>query len=352
MNLSLLLTNNPARQHKPGRKAAFPGQPSGERGFSIVEMMISITIGLVIVVALVGVLVSNSRTSKTNDRTSELKENGRYALDNIKRELRHAGYRGYTPKAPESGGWVIPAITNECNATGVTSDGSFIKNVRQAVWGAENGNPFPGNCIPSANYNTASNSDVLVIRHADVTPTLAASAAVLGSTLFLHSTYTGESLLQGSAVPATDITGAENAIWHVYVYYIGYDTNDHSVPALHRVTLSGTDMLDEMIVSGIEKLKLEYGIANAAAGTTQYYTASDLGGSTDYSATGVTAWDNVTSVRIWLLARNASAEAGYTNTSVYEMGSLNVANGNAYTVNDSFRRQLFSSVVQLRNFRD
>ena len=318
-------------------------------GFSLVEMMISITIGLLIVVALVGVLASNARNSKTNDRTSELKENGRYALDNIKRELRHAGYRGYTPRAPESGGWVMPTITNECNITGISSDGSFIKNVRQAVWGMENGNPFSGNCIPSANYNSASNSDVLVIRHADVTPTLAASAAVLGSTLFLHSSYTGESLLQGSAVPAIDLIGTENAIWHVYVYYIGYDLNDPSVPALHRVTLSGTTMVDEMIVSGIEQLKLEYGVANATAGTTQYYTASNLGSSTDYRATGVTAWDNVTSVRVWLLARNAKVEPGYSNTSTFEMGG--VANGNAYTVNDSFRRQLFSTVVQLRNFR-
>ena len=61
-----------------------------ERGFSLVEMMVSITIGLMIIAALTGVLASNSRSSKTNDRTAELQSNGRYALDHLKRELRHA----------------------------------------------------------------------------------------------------------------------------------------------------------------------------------------------------------------------------------------------------------------------
>jgi type IV pilus assembly protein PilW len=316
---------------------------SRARGFSLVEMMISITIGLVIIAALVGVLSGNTRSSKTNDRTSELKDNGRYALDHLKRELRHAGYRGYTPRAPESGGWITPMITNECGIAG-----SFVKNIRQAVWGADNNNPFSGNCIPAARYNVA--SDVLVIRHADGTPTPAAN--VIPSTIYLRSSYAGESVLQGIAVPASDMIGTENAILHVDVYYIGYDDKDATVPALRRVTLVGTAMLDEMVVSGIEQLQLEFGIADA--GTTRYFAAGNIpnSNSNSHSATGATGWDNVTSVRLWLLARNARAEPGYTNTSAYEMANMNNINGNAYTVNDSFRRQLFSAVVQLRNFRN
>lgn len=84
-----------------GKAAAKPrppvlGSQSCQRGFSLVEMMISITIGMMIVAALVGVLASNSRSAKANDRTAELQSNGRYALDHLTRELRAAGYRGYT----------------------------------------------------------------------------------------------------------------------------------------------------------------------------------------------------------------------------------------------------------------
>ena len=50
-------------------------------------------------------------------------------------------------------------------------------------------------------------------------------------------------------------------------------------------------------------------------------------------------------VRIWLLARNATPEPGYVPLPVAAMGSQP-----GFTPpNDGFRRQLFTTVVQLRN---
>jgi hypothetical protein len=49
-------------------------------------------------------------------------------------------------------------------------------------------------------------------------------------------------------------------------------------------------------------------------------------------------------MRIWLLARSATAEPGYVNTNSYLMGDQG-----AFVPGDGFRRQLFSTVVQLRN---
>ena len=45
----------------------------------------------------------------------------------------------------------------------------------------------------------------------------------------------------------------------------------------------------------------------------------------------------------YVMARSAKAEPGYGNTNSYVMGDQ------TYTVNDGFRRQLFTMVVQLRN---
>lgn len=311
-------------------------------GFSLIEMMISITIGLMVVAALAGVLTSNSRSSKTNERTAELQSNGRYALDHFKRELRHAGYRGYTPKAPESGGWTTPAIANECGTAG-----SFVKNIRQAVWGDNGNNPFSGDCISGVSAPaTYRQGDVLVLRRAAGTPTLAASAVAgtpLANTIFLRSSYDSVSVQQGSALPAAVTPGTENFALQVYVYYIGSDDNDATVPALRRVALAGNAMVDELVVSGIEQIQLEYGITDA--GSTRYFTANNISGS--HSATGATDWDKVSSVRIWLLARNAKAETGYSNTNTYSLSNLVYG-----PVNDSFRRQVFTTVVQLRNFRN
>jgi type IV pilus assembly protein PilW len=314
---------------------------SSAAGFSLIEMMISVAIGLVIIAGLVAVLLGSSGSSKSNDRTSELQSNGRYALSYLKRELRHAGYRGFTPKAPESAGWTTPTITNECGTAG-----NFVKNIRQAVWGANDSNPFSGNCLLTANalYNTTINSDVLVIRHADDTLTTSASAVANPTTLYINSSYSLLNLLQGSSAPAGTVSTG-NFAWHVDVYYIGFDDAPNAtLPALRRMTLNGAAMVDELVVSGIEEMQLEYGITNSD-GTTQYFNADSIAG--DHSATGATDWDKVSVVRLWLLARNSQAETGYTNTNSYRLSHLVYG-----PVNDSFRRQLFSTVVQLRNFRN
>lgn len=307
-----------------------------ECGFSLVEMMISITIGLAIVAALTGVLASNSRSSKTNERTAELQSNGRYALDHLKRELRHAGYRGYTWAEPTNPPTMPVAVTNppgsvtECGGAG----SGFVQNIRQGIWGANDSNPFSGDCLGSG-YSLG---DVLVTRRMASQP----ATTLVANTFYFQSTYSNGEIFQGSLVPAA-VTGTPIASFAVqeYVYYIGSDNNDATVPALRRVALqSDGSMVDEMVVSGIEHLQMQYGIATTDLNT-QYYDANAItGASTDANPND---WDNVHSVRIWLLARNAKAENGYANTNSYVMGDQ------TYTVNDSFRRQLFTTVVQLRN---
>lgn len=304
-----------------------------ERGFSIVEMMISITIGLMVVAALVGVLASNSRSSKTNERTSELQSNGRYALDHLKRELRHAGYIGYTWAVPNAPTTPI-AVANECLDGGAAN--TFVQNIRQGIWGANDSNPYSGNCLPTANRLRG---DVLVIRRVASAPT----TVPVANTMYFRSSYAMGEVFQGTTAPAS-VTGTPIASFalHEYVYYIGSDDNDANVPALRRIALqSNGSMADEMVVSGIEHLQVQYGRTTTDLNT-QYYDANGITGAS--TAAEKTDWEEVNSVRIWLLARNAKAETGYLNTTPYTMGDITYP-----AQNDSFRRQLFTAVVQLRN---
>lgn len=309
----------------------------GMAGFSIVEMMISITIGLMIVAALVGVLVSNSASTKTNDRTSELQSNGRFALDHLKRELHHAGYRGYTWAEPNTPTGVVP--TNECLDGGAA--GSFVTNIRQGLWGANDSNPYAANCL-STQYLRG---DVLIIRRVASAPATDCTTNPTGaSTVYFRSTYAAGEVFQGTTPPGVAGSPCADFAVQEYVYYIGRDDNDATVPALRRVALQPNgSMADEMVVSGIEHLQMQYGSATTDLNT-RYYNAGEApdltGASTD---TAVNGWDNINSVRVWLLARNSKKENGYSNTNSYVMGDQ------TYTVNDNFRRQLFTAVVQLRN---
>lgn len=315
-----------------------------ERGFSMIEMMVSITIGLIIIAALVGVLTSNSRSSKTNDRGAELQGNGRYALDHLKREIRHAGYKGYSWAESNTPTTTVTPITNEC-LPATAAAGAFLTNIRQGIWGANDSNPFVGSCL-AAGYLRG---DMLVIRHADNTPL---SGNTVNNSIYLRSSYavselfrgTGAAALAGAPVLAGSPTPQADFAVHEYVYYIGSDDNDATLPALRRRSLVGSAMVDEMVVSGIEHMQVQYGRLDTATNT-QYFDASGISGGVTDTPTTLTsyAWDDVNSVRIWLLARTNKVENGYSNTTSYAMGDQ------TYTVNDGFRRQLFTAVVQLRN---
>jgi type IV pilus assembly protein PilW len=300
-------------------------------GFSMIEMMISITIGLLILAALSGVLASNSRSTKANDRTSELQTNGRYALDHLKREIRQAKYRGYTWAEPNTPTTNI-AVSNECLDNSAAAD-AFVINIRQGIWGANDTNPFTANCLPAANRLRG---DILVVRRAASTLV----NTLVANTMYFRSSYAVGEVFQGTTL--VSITGTPIATFGLqeYVYYIGKDDTDTSIPALRRVSMQANAMVDEEVVGSIENMQLQYGRATTDLNT-QYYNASGITGyATD---SGQTQWDDVNSVRIWLLARNAIAEPGYSNTNSYSMGDV------TYTVNDHYRRQLFTAVVQLRN---
>lgn len=79
------------------------GIVSSERGFSLVELMVAMVIGL-IVVLVVGTLFMNSRqTYMAQDANSRLQENARYATELFGRQVRTAGYVGVN-FSPLSGG--------------------------------------------------------------------------------------------------------------------------------------------------------------------------------------------------------------------------------------------------------
>ena len=329
------------RMHQRGHMT---GRRAHQRGFTLIEMLISITIGLGILAGLVGVLASNSSNSRSNDRTSELMTNGRYALNSMKQELREAGFRGYTWAEPLAPG-ALGGITNEClEAVGQTA-GSFLGNIRQGVWGSNNANPFAATCIPGANY--AANSDVMVVRRLAATPTV----SLVANSLYFHTTYDRGQLFRGVAPPV--FTGAAplaSFAFQTFVYYIRPWTVDATenpqIPALVRLALvpgggGNPTMTSELVASGIERMQVQYGRLTTTPDTR--YLDDLPGASFSTDPTLATDWEEVNAVRIWLLARNTTTEPGYTNTTTYAMGDQ------SFTPNDGFRRQLFTTVVQLRN---
>ena len=69
-----------------------------QSGFSILELLISLMLGLVVIAGIVQLFVGNSQTYELVTAQSRLQENARYSFDFITESARDAGYYGCAPE--------------------------------------------------------------------------------------------------------------------------------------------------------------------------------------------------------------------------------------------------------------
>jgi type IV pilus assembly protein PilW len=62
-------------------------------GFTLIEMMISITIGMIVIASITGTFTAQTRQNNAEEQISQMHQNVRGALDMIGRDLMQAGYK-------------------------------------------------------------------------------------------------------------------------------------------------------------------------------------------------------------------------------------------------------------------
>ena len=315
------------------------------KGFSLIEMMIALTVGMLLIAALTAVVISGSRSSKSNERNSELQNNGRYAIDVLKRDIQHAGHHGLTG---------ADIISSSAAVTGDCASG-FALNLHQSIYGTNSSN-LSNTCITSYEPNT----DVIAVRYVSlnsvpatpgVAPTI--TAPLTANTYFFRSAYGVGAIYQGTAVPASlaqepqqDHT-VETHVYYIRPYTVSA-TESPLIPALCRVVLGKNGaMQDELVASGIDQLQIQYGVLNAN-GTLQYKNADAVDPAATGTTTTVTEWDRVRSVQLWLTARSSKAEEAAYVYPGNDMGDITA--GTSVSAGTShYRRQLYTTTVELRN---
>ncbi len=75
-----------------GRRPGFVGtSPRSQRGVSLVELLVGLTIGLLVIAAAIGTLVISRSASSTVSDASQLQQQGAYALRTMGMQMRQAG---------------------------------------------------------------------------------------------------------------------------------------------------------------------------------------------------------------------------------------------------------------------
>lgn len=349
-----------------------------ESGFSLAELMIAVTIGLLILAGLSGVFSTTSKSRGEVERANRQVENGRYAMQVLTEDLKLAGYFG---ELDPSGVSTVVAKPDAC----LTAVADLRSVMALHVQGYDNGDAAPS-CLPDVRSGT----DIIVIRRAStcIAGTSGCDTATAGRPYFqttlcyppdvpgasttpnpeLATPDTNDDFVIGTdpnalpmrrrACDPDDRAPVRRFITHIY-FIANNNTSGDGIPTLKRAELGGNEGSSAFtivpLVEGIENLQFEYGIDTDASGTPNggspnAYTAAPDSFNTCVGEACVDNWRSVVSVKVHLLARNTEKTPGYTDTKTYTLG-LNAigAEETLGPFNDGYKRHVYQSSVRLNN---
>lgn len=306
-----------------------------QAGLSLVELMIAITLGFVVLLALTTLFANNSRTRAEIERSGRQLENGRYAMQLLSADIRNAGYLGeyYNTSAPG-------ALPDPC----ATDASSLTTAATLHVQGYDNG--YGGlSCLSDVKSGT----DVIVVRRASscssANPQDSDCDAVVAGLPYLQSSgcSTDASSFRIDTSTSGNLTlkkiGCTNTAslrrFRTHIYYIANNNiGSDGIPTLWRAELGAGSFSRVPLVEGIENMQLQYGVDNNSDGIPDAYTTSPA---------SVSDWYNVMTVNISLLSRNETTSLGYTDNKTYTLAGTTVTPGGSY------RRHVYSATVSLVN---
>ncbi|MDP1557438.1 MAG: PilW family protein [Nitrosomonas sp.] len=323
-------------------------------GFSLIELMISITLGLLILVAVLALYLNLSRSNAELSKMNRQIENGRFTIQFLQQEIWHAGFWDtYVPPFPS----VTPPTTTPNPCVGFSTwDAAYIANLYAIpVQGYVAGTGLSAECAAIVK-NLQPDSDVLVVRHAATCVAGAANCESYDpSKLYLqtqacinHPKHVASAAnlpmlgTPGTVVYKKDCTTvADKRKLISSIFYIrNYSVNaGDGIPTLMRANMGGGDVIMQAarpVIEGIQSLKLEYGQDTDEDGSADVFS--------DCAACTATDWANVVAVRIHVLTRNLDATTGYVDKKTYVLGTTTLG-----PFNDGFMRHVYSSYVRLIN---
>lgn len=291
--------------------------PGRESGLSLVELMVSLTIGLILMVGVGYVYMGTRASFKQQDALARMQENARYVFEVLSNDLRMTGFAGSLCGLAES------EVDNKLDAGQWYGDvfGLPVKGYENASSSA------PG--VSATVYA----GDALHILHADSTSEYVVSADTAPGAVMTFdaganpangdvvATGCGNAKPRAAFAMNGKVNGLATTIMaksRIYplvanLYYIrlrdtGSAISSGNPPALYRKTGAGAT---EELVEGIEDMQIEYGVdtsspavcSNNDGGVDAYVKADDVE-STVPCASAAEDWKKVLSVRVKLTMRS------------------------------------------------
>lgn len=324
-----------------------------ESGFSLIELLISITIGLVIMAAAMSAYLGSSDAGKMAEVQSRMNEDAQAALSILSQQIRMAGNNPDQPNRVDNPNPTLSSVRNPVYGVTTLATGTFTTS-NFSVRGCD---------APFTNLSTAATTLDTLTCGAAGTSTLADSIAVSYEADPFNTPKTTAGLATdcfGSALPVitatlpTVVSGTTTNANVTYTvadnrFYIGTSANI-TAPSLY---CKGNSSVAQPLVENIENMQLTYGTVSTATTATTANIAGYLPASSFANATTVALpsdaerWAKVVSVRICIVVRSENPVVADTASARYMDCS-----GTLVTNPPDLRlRRAYTTTVVLRNRR-
>jgi type IV pilus assembly protein PilW len=386
---------------------SYSSYAAAQRGFSLIELMISMVISMLIAGALAIVFMKVGETNREQFKASQQIENGRFAVDLMGNDIRHAGYYGEFGGAPSAGGF--GALPDPCDVSLLTvgdiTTATTTSPLAFHVQGYNAATLTTALAIPTAcqtwidGASLKAGSDILVIRRVDTLPLIdleaspvRSSATPTSGALFAQTTTDIMSVQSGSGTAIDKdktAAGAASALLRKDYSKCWNDTTWVACPTTPTTTPTSTR---PVIAANIRKLRVHvYYVSNCRKGSgangkcaagddtiptlkrleltaaggaptmtvvplvegiefmkVRYGNDSSLDGTADnYTATPALAdWPNIVQVETRVVARNVDSSTS-TDPKSYDLGG-----GLTYTPSGAaayYKRHLFAQQTYITN---
>lgn len=339
------------------------------RGFSLVELMVALTLSLLLMAGALSILYSSKVTYSENERIARLQESGRTVVELMLRDTRPAGYLGCSR----------PVVGDEFS-NGLNSSASVQWNYKDPVAGFEaTGATWSPALDATATPSATAGSDVLLVRTTrQGEPIFRTNAPIINATSAIPvdrdpgtsvpvNTPMVISDCEGSSVfNATGFTAAaagplgesRATISHAMGGPAGTNVSDSLTrgftigalvmpmkPVAYYVSPSvggvgpalwqhvANDAPQELI-EGVENIQVQFGIDTDNDLLVNQYVTADL----------VTDWSQVIAVTVAVLVRSPEEDGLEVDSRVYTLLDKQLG-----PFNDRRQRSVFTTTVVLRN---
>lgn len=350
-------------------------RPQTERGYTLIELLIALTIGAFLVGGILQLYVGSKKSYSTQQALMELQEVGRFSLNMMVSDIRLAGFMGCGNAAAvvntlngSATNWEYDAATSILGYEGGASTfpADFSANVVAGTDAFTITRAVPDDRYVVLNHSPATatitlnaahdlqQGEVLVVTDCLNTAIMQQTNANAGNsaTTIINASGAGSpgNCTQGLGEPL-DCTSTSGTPYQYdpdsfvlrllsRAYYIGTGASGRS--ALFRMTLgaNGTLGTPVEIADGVVDMQLVYGVDTNADGSIDAYQRAD--------AISTVNWANVLSVQINLLMQSTDDRVA-DNPQSYILFDGTAGSLTPVTPADRRLRRVYSSTTTIRN---